>query len=419
MKNLITSIYIRNEVNRLKDGKAPVYFQIKCNNTRTNFPAGNVYVDAERWNHTNKFSEKKRDSEELEIRIFLDGIIKEMNRIEDKFIDTGISYTAEMIKNRLLERDMESLAKNKTLKQAFKLHKDYFMNLVGKKEMKLASYKKYRSVETHVELFIKEKYNQTEFPLENVDDKFQDGFHLYLAGALGKKNTAIKYIVLFRKVIRIAVIEGWLKQYPLKDYKMTRDKPTRYDVLTKQEIQTLIGKDFEDAKLNKVRDYFLFQTMTGLAYTDFINLKPEHVVKSGLDMLVMKEREKTKEVATVNLQSLALEILHRYSNHPESLKRGCCFPYISNKEYNLFIKVAVKLCGITKNVTTHLARHTFGCLMVLNKVDPKAQQMAFGHSNSRQSELYARMFGTQAVEEQKKMDGIFVNPSETHLKKAS
>ena len=44
MKNLVVTIYVKNEPSRLKDGKAPVYFKLKANNTITTFPA-NCYVD--------------------------------------------------------------------------------------------------------------------------------------------------------------------------------------------------------------------------------------------------------------------------------------------------------------------------------------------------------------------------------------
>ena len=80
--------------------------------------------------------------------------------------------------------------------------------------------------------FVETKYNQKDFQLDNLDNKFQEGFHLYLSGALGKKNTASKYITLFRSVIKLVSVEGWIKKYPFIDYKMKRDTPTRYDVLT-------------------------------------------------------------------------------------------------------------------------------------------------------------------------------------------
>lgn len=418
MKNLIITVYIRNEVIRLKNGLAPVYFKLKINDTIATLPA-NVFVNAIRWEHTDKFTKKKRDNEEIQIRLYIDEQIKALNKIEDKFIEQGITYTAEMIKNRILKQDADSVGKFKTLADAFLFHKNYFMDLVAKGEMKKASHKKYRSVETHVTEFIKAKHKQQEFLVGNLNNEFQKALHLYLSGvpSLGKKNTVSKYIILFRRVIRLVTDEGWLKTYPLVDYTIKREKPTKPDVLTVAELQKMINEDYEDAKLNKVRDFFLFQIMTGLAYTDLISLEKKHITKSGLNTIIIKEREKTGVTSTILVQDLALEILERWAGKNET-NRERCFPYISNKEYNLFIKVAAKLVGITKNVTTHLARHTYGCLLVQNNVDQKAQQNAMGHSRPEQTAQYARMFAPQVVQEQKKMDGIFTNPSVKHLKRA-
>jgi site-specific recombinase XerD len=419
MKNLIITVYIKDEPSRLKDGKAPVYFKLRTDNIKSTFPA-NVYVDAKRWKHTNKFTEKKRDSGEITVRDYLNDLISKLNDIEDDFIKAGITYTAQMIKNRILEKDAESLAKNKTLSEAFEFHKNYFMDLVAKGELKKNSYKKYRSVETYINKFITEKHSQTEFPLSNIDNAFQKAFHLYLTGQpkLGEKNTIGKYITLFRCVIKVVTDEGWLKEYPLVDYRMTREKPKKPDVLTVEELQLLIQKDYEDEKLNRVRDYYLFQNMSGLAYADLISLEEIHIVQVGSDYVIMKDREKTDVTATIKLQPEAIEVIKKYAGKNEKNPERC-FPYISNKEYNIYVKVCAKLVGIKKHITTHLARHTFGCLMVLNGVDPKARQLAMGHSRQQQTDLYARMFAPQVVNEQNKMDGTFANRSNKHLKKVA
>lgn len=423
MKNLIITVYIKNEKSRLKaDGSAPVYFKLKANNTISYLPA-NVSVDPDRWEYTEKFTKKKRALDEKEVRIYLDSKIKELTKIEDDFIEKNISYTAEMIKNRILGLDCESVYKNKTIKDAFQYHKDHFMDLVTKGEREKASYKKYRSLEKHLTDFIKKKYNQNEFLLSNIDNAFQKSFHTYLVSLpkLTAKNSVIKYIVLFRCVIQLVTDDGWLKKYPLVDYEMQRE-PTSPTALTLDEVKLLINKDFEDEKLNRIKEYYLFCCMTGLSYVDLISLEASHIHRNGSDMVLSKQRVKTKKrlntVATILLQPEAIDLLDKYagqnSNNPER-----CFPYISNKEYNVYIKIVAKLVGITKNLTTHTARHTMGCLMVLKGVDPKARQLAMGHSRLHQTDLYARMFTPQVIEEQTKMDGTFApNPSKEHLKKA-
>ena len=416
MKNLTISLYPRNEASRLKEGKAPIFIQLKCNGTKTNFPA-NVYVDVERWNHTNKFTEKKRTTDELDIREYLNDLTKQLNKIEEGFIEAGTSYTAEMIKNRILAKDAESISKQKTVDDAFLLHETHFKDQCKKGELKLNSYKKYRSMKFYLDKFIKEKHNQTSFLLENLNNDFQKQFHTFLSSQskLTKKNTVIKYLVLFRSVIQLVVNEGWLKEYPFINYELKREKTKNPDVLTLAEIQTIMLKDYRDSKLNKIKDYFLFQVMTGLAYCDMIALEEQDIITIGDKQIISTERMKTGVTATVLLQPQAIEILERWKGknekHPER-----CFPYISNKEYNVFLKDIASMVDIKKNITSHLARHTFGCLMVQSGIDFKAIQLAMGHSRLQQTEHYAKMFAPQVINEQSKMNDLF-NPSKKYLKR--
>lgn len=223
MKNLTITPYIKDK-NRLKNGKAEVYLRIRTTASPVNFPS-NCYVDVKRFEATNKFSKGKLDSNETEAKDYLNGLVKKLNQIEQSFIEAGTSYTVEMIKNRILERDVQSVAKGKTLADAFVYFKEWFMISVKKDEVKEESFDRYEVLERHLNKFIKKEYKQTSFLLSAINDDFQNAFHLYLVAdeKITKKNTTIKYIVYFRKVIKIAVQKKYLNSYPLTDYKMVKE----------------------------------------------------------------------------------------------------------------------------------------------------------------------------------------------------
>ena len=405
MKTLVITLYTKNEISRLKNGKAPVFFKLSSNGTKTTFPAG-CYVEQKRWESTSKLSKGRLDQEETESRDYLNGIIKQLNKIEADFLESGKPYTAEMIKNRLLERDVESVAKGKTLADAFISFKEWYMIEVKKGEKKADSHGKYSELEKHLNKFITKKYNQTSFLLANLNDDFQNHFHVYLTeqSTIKAKNTVIKYIHFFRKVIKIAVEKKLIDKYPFTNYAMRKEveKPTRLSI---EEVQTIINHSFTDDSLNKVKDFFFFSCMTGLAYVDLMDLKTEHIIEVGNDKAIVKDRVKTGIQTTIFLQPDALEIIERYAGQ----NGDNCFPMVSDSEINRKLKTIGEVCKIDQNLHFYMARHTFGCMMVQNGVPLKSQQKAMGHSRLTQTEHYARMFDVQAVSEQKQISGSYTS----------
>ena len=65
---------------------------------------------------------------------------------------------------------------------------------------------------------------------------------------------------------------------------------------------------------------------------------------------------------------------------------------LSNQKYNAYLKEIADLCGITKNLTTHLARHTFATTVTLNNDVPiESVSKMLGHSSLSMTKIYARL----------------------------
>ena len=87
-------------------------------------------------------------------------------------------------------------------------------------------------------------------------------------------NTAIQKMKQLKKILRMAVEEGYIKASP---FKMTLKKEQKdVDPLTLEEVRKIRNKKISIERLAKVRDMFIFECYTGLAFTDMVNL--EHVV---------------------------------------------------------------------------------------------------------------------------------------------
>ena len=104
------------------------------------------------------------------------------------------------------------------------------------------------------------------------------------------------------------------------------------------------------------------------------------------------ERQKTLNPVRVPILTKAQKIIDKYKNHPRSIVTGTLFPNISNQKLNSYLKEIADLCGIDKNLTFHLARHTFATTVTLtNGVPIESVSKMLGHSDLRTTQIYAKV----------------------------
>ena len=86
-------------------------------------------------------------------------------------------------------------------------------------------------------------------------------------------------------------------------------------------------------------------------------------------------------------------ILNKYEG---KLKNGQLLPVISNQKMNDYLKEIAVLCGIDKNITFHLARHTFATTVTLaNGVPIESVSKMLGHTDIRTTQIYAKVIDTK------------------------
>src|SRR5205085_968020 len=88
----------------------------------------------------------------------------------------------------------------------------------------------------------------------------------------------------------------------------------------------------------------------------------------------------------------ALKILDKYEDNIRSLSDGRVFPTVSNQKVNSYLKEIADLCGITKKVTFHIARHTFATTVTLsNGVPIETVSKILGHTKITTTQIYAKV----------------------------
>lgn len=104
---------------------------------------------------------------------------------------------------------------------------------------------------------------------------------------------------------------------------------------------------------------------------------------------IMTRRQKTNIASNVLLLDVPKQIISKY-NH-QTYREGKLFPMLSNQKVNSYLKEIADICGIKKNLTFHLARHTFATLCLSKGVPMESVSKMLGHTNIRTTQIYARI----------------------------
>jgi site-specific recombinase XerD len=158
-------------------------------------------------------------------------------------------------------------------------------------------------------------------------------------------------------------------------------------------LKDIEEKEFAIERLNYVRDIFLFSCYTGLAYVDIFNLRKENI-SIGMDgeKWIFTHRQKTETPSRIPLLPKALAIMEKYAGHPKVVNENKVLPVPSNQKVNAYLKEIADCCGIKKELTFHIARHTFATTITLNNgVSLESVSKMLGHKKFQTTQIYAKI----------------------------
>lgn len=345
-------------------------------------------IQATLWDEENSII-KPGCEEAAAINEFLDIVRGELRQCFYQLRSENKQITAEAIKNKYLGVDEDS---GKTLLEAFHYHNDKVKGLIGK-DFSLSTHKKFVATLGKVERFVKTTYNLSDIVLSSLKYKFITDFEYYLKTVDNlSNNSAMSYIKILKKIVKLSVNNEWLAKNPFTPF-VCRIEEKEREVLNDSDLEKLKNKKLSTVRLAQVRDIFLFSCYTGYAYSDVHALTPDHV-GVGLDgeKWIFTSRKKTDNRSNVMLLPEAIELIEKYQSHPECIRKGKLFPVRSNQKYNEYLKEVADLCGINKELTTHIARHTFATTVTLaNDVPIESVSAMLGHKNLRTTQIYAKI----------------------------
>lgn len=376
-------------------GLSPIFCRITLDNTRKQFSTGH-FIPEKSWN--SQAQHVKGSSNEVKrINGNLDIVKQKLLKSYDDILREKEIFYMDDIYNRFSGNDREF----RTLLQAFDYHNKKMKALVGKDYVQ-ATYDKFVVIQTHVTDFIRDQYKRPDYPLYELKLNFLTDLDFYLKVVKNQnQNTINKLIERVKKVVKIAVGNGWLTADPFMLYQ--KKKYLKEVVfLTTIELKKLEDYKFTQERLAAVRDCFIFSCYTGLAYNEAALLADEHLQPEDDGFIWIEMiRQKTQRPIAVPILSKAMKILKKHG-YP---KKGLLLPIISNQKMNSYLKEIGPIVGINKVLTHHIARKTYASTVLMNNDIPvEIVSFLLGHSKTTTTEQhYAKVVKESVVRHIKKL----------------
>jgi integrase len=364
----------------------PIFLRISAAGRRVEFSTRRSW-DPQRWDSVNGRASGSRD-DARSLNAYLAALQTRVYEVYQQLILDREEITADALKDAL----HGGKNSKRKLIPIFENHNEQVAALIGK-DYAPGTLDRYKKALDHTVSFLQSRYNVDDITIDKLNFEFVLEFEFWLKTARScSHNTTLKYISNLRKVINICVRKGWLTRDPFFGYKMTKREVIR-EVLTEDEISLIARKEFGIARLDMVKDLFIFSCYTGLAYVDMKNLTWLNV-STGIDdeLWIFTKRQKTGTESRIPLLPQAIAILEKYKHNPICLNKGTLLPVPSNQNMNAYLKEVGDLSGVTKSLTCHMARHTFATTVALeNDVPMETVSKILGHKYLKTTQHYAKV----------------------------
>jgi len=403
------SILIWINASRAKNNEAELFARVTVNQKRANISL-KLKVNIDTWD---KFKSRlKGNGEKARIQNqYIEQVKAKLHKIHIDLNNQEKLITAKLIKSNFLGEGEN----HKTLNEIIRYHSSKTKTTFAK-----GTIRNYGITENYISKFLEQKMKTTDIYLNQLDYKFICDFEDFLHSlwpkghpkALGQ-NTVIKHIQRLRKLVTLSFHLEWIDRDPFVRWKPIFEKTNR-QFLSDDELSNLETYDFISERLDRVRDLFVFSCYTGIAYIDVMGLTKDNILM-GIDgnNWIITKRQKTKAPIKVPILAKAKEIIDKYDNHPMTQVTGMLLPSISNEKLNAFLKEVANFSGIKKNLTFHMARHTFATTVTLtNGVPIETVSKLLGHTKISTTQIYAKVIERKVSDDMNALKLILIKNKE-------
>ncbi|WP_430973815.1 tyrosine-type recombinase/integrase [Sunxiuqinia rutila] len=380
------------------DGKCPVYVRCTMDGQRFELSTG-LFIIPDLWDERmQQVKGKNEESKTLNKRLD-----KLMTKVQDAFnvLDSTVDeFTIIDLKEKILGH-----RKTTGLMDVFNYTVRDVESKVGVDYSK-GTFSHYKTTRDRLGEFVLKKFKRSDMPISMVNLDFIYSLDTYLKIKYDlKPNSVLTYHKHLNKALKNPLALKSNIQNPYEIFTPTRNKTNR-DYLTLKEVETLKKKPLGTFRLSLVRDIFVFACYTGLAYAELEGLSLDNIYQGddGNDWII-DDRSKTDNRFRVPLLPEAKQILQKYEYYSDNHAERKLLPVRSNQKMNEYLKELADVCGITKNLSMHVARHTFATSVTLaNGVPIETVSKMLGHTSLKTTQIYARIVDSKISIDMKELE---------------
>jgi len=365
------------------DGTIPIYCQLNLHKDVYRHSTG-LSVLLPEWDK-NKYKVKSQSNESTLKNLKLEAIIKEIKDAELFLIRQRADYNIQDILD-IIRGKRDNISK--TLLECYKIRFNQISSLIGIDYHK-STVSKYAQLCNAVRSFLIEELKVDDITLNQIKRHFIDDLERFLKVKKKMKQISINKVTQsLKSIIRFAQEREWIEKNPFIGH---RAKGTESNIvfLTNEQIAAIESYHFQEKRLERVRQIFLFSIYTGLHFSDAMSLRSKNIIK-GADgnNWIEYVRQKTSKKILIPLLDKAKKLLLIFSSEVQDY----IIPRISNQKMNKYLKEISSSIGIEVNLTHKIARKTFGSMLLSYDIPIKIVSELMGHSSTLITERhYAKL----------------------------
>lgn len=396
MNSTYRILFLIRRKNINKDGLTNISVRISISGEKAEFNSLQ-YVKPEIWSQTGRVMGRTKEAKQ--INDALDKITIALDKHYKAILERDGYVTPQKLRDTYLGKEI----RENSVLALYNMKVEQKRSLVGK-TIRETTLSKYLATRKRVADFIQYKYKKEDLPIRDVDFQFITDYEVYLKSVCGcGHNSTVKHLRYLKQITTNALKNRYIVHDPFDELSLSY-KPVRKQFLIEPEIKKLLSKQFNNERLEEVRDIFAFQCFTGVAYIDVANLTTDNIYEDGFGQKWLRlSRQKTDVEANIPLLEIPLSIIRKYRR----LGSNKLFPIHSNQKMNEYLKEIAALCGINKKLTTHCGRHTFSTIMLTKGVSIESVSKMLGHTNITTTQIYAKILNEKIYVEVNKVRSEF------------
>lgn len=404
-----------NRTRERKNGECPVMLRINLNGDRLALQVQR-FIKPEDWDQ-NRYVMKGRTEAARVFNNYLEAVRLKAHKKYNELLSYTDDVTPQMLRDAILG---VNTAKTRQIIDIWEGHVSDLKKLIGK-ENSYATYQKYNTAKNHFQSFLQKKYQLNDVSIKAVDYQMIQQYSIYLKTEKGCSfNTATKFLQNLKTITSISIRSGWLVKDPFNGISLTLKEVDR-PYLTFEELERLIEFNSVFDRLNRVRDFFVFSCYTGLAYIDVKKLKKAEIEGNDeMGFWIRTRRQKTGGRANIPLLDIPMSIIRNYCQLEFLDADDSILPILSNQKMNAYLKELADLCNIQKQLSYHVARHTFATTVtMMNGVPIETVSKMLGHKNIHSTQHYARIVDKKVGDDMKLLAAKLNGSSAIHFNNTS